>query len=698
MNIINQWVSPELMEALGWALIHSLWQGAGVALLLGVLFLFMQKNSAQFRYNLSLAGLVVVFGLFLATFYRFYLVELAETQTLNLLENSQLEVVINQAVHNIQSNSFVETFTAYFNQYLPLIVTIWLLGMLAFSLRLLGGMAHIQRLKYHQHYPISAYWNNEIQTLKQSLQITLPVRLVESALVQVPLVIGYLKPIVLLPIGTINGLNEAEVSAILAHELAHIKRQDYLINLFQSVIEIIFFYHPAVWWISSKVRAERENCCDDIAIEVTGNSIIYAKALANLALFKIQKPLLTMAATSKKGQLLQRIQRLLQQPRTSSTTSEIVAFIGVLLICLFATTLVAQSKVWEETETPEPIPPIEAIVPTPPSVPAPPSSPEQVIRFDDVAPLNKVFPSEMQEAPIAPVFPVAPLPKKLMDKKTGLLPVAPIAPISKLSAPDFPNLPQDLKIGIRVDTSILGEKALREISLIHDIEEDGVQKEVKIQVNQKDGKQTVTVYENGQKLSEAEQQKHQGLIEQATNMMHNRNTHHSIHNRHKLQLAKSKELREKSLLKMEKHLLKSKQRLEQQQGLMEKRAFALEERQKNNQLRLLERSKKLEAGMKQREHFLKKKQEWINAFKVELAKDEIIKSKSKKLKIKLNENGFWVNGKKQSATVEQKYRAIYQATTGQDSRDISIRLRMTGEDKFRIEKSDKEETKKLEKF
>lgn len=146
-----------------------------------------------------------------------------------------------------------------------------------------------------------------MQRLGARLRMARPVVLLESCLAEVPVVIGYLRPVILMPVGLMAGLPVGQVEAILLHELAHIRRYDYLVNLMQVFVEGLLFYHPAVWWISSVMRSEREHCCDDLVVQVTGGAHEYATALAKLE--KFRGPREAMAATG--GDLMKRVQRLL---------------------------------------------------------------------------------------------------------------------------------------------------------------------------------------------------------------------------------------------------------------------------------------------------------------------------------------------------------------------------------------------------
>jgi beta-lactamase regulating signal transducer with metallopeptidase domain len=337
MKTLENIFSEEFISAIGWTLLHSLWQGALIALLLGVSLLFLQKKSATLRYNIGASAIVLTFIAFLGTFTFLYQNEL---NTASLNDETVLVVVdatnqTNPAFEAIQNQSLFSIFTDYFNHHLPIIVVLWLLGVMVLSLRFLGGIAYLERLKYSKNRPLEAFWQVKMTEIKNTIGVKQSIELLESALIKVPMVVGYLKPIILLPIGTINALSAAEVEAILAHELAHIRRNDYLINLVQSIIDVLFFYHPAVWWMSNTVRTERENCCDDLALKVTGNSLIIAKALANLEAIRMSNHQLSMAFTGNKNQLFNRISRLLGQPmKKNNQFLESIIAVFIIIICL----------------------------------------------------------------------------------------------------------------------------------------------------------------------------------------------------------------------------------------------------------------------------------------------------------------------------------------------------------------------------
>ena len=185
----------------------------------------------------------------------------------------------------------------------------WVAGVSGLSLRLLGGWLHIHGLIRHHTRTVAGRGMEGLERLKGRMRIRGTVRLLESIQVQVPMAVGWLRPVILLPATALTGLPPDQIEAILAHELAHIGRYDYLVNLVQSMVETLLFYHPAAWWISGRIRVEREHCCDDRAVEICGDRVLYARALA--ALEERRGASWLLAVSARDGTLLERIRRLL---------------------------------------------------------------------------------------------------------------------------------------------------------------------------------------------------------------------------------------------------------------------------------------------------------------------------------------------------------------------------------------------------
>jgi len=214
--------------------------------------------------------------------------------------------------------SLTERATSVLAPWLPWIAVGWLLGVLWFSVWNVGGWITAQRLRLVGVSPVEPDIAGRISELVQRMKVSRPVRLLRSAVVEAPITIGWLRPTILLPLGLITGLTPSELDAIIIHELAHIRRHDYLVNLLQTVIETLLFYHPAVWWVSRRIRIERENCCDDWAVAVSGDSLSYARTLTRFGELRHtgeRKATVGQTVSASGGSLLSRVRRLLPGPR-----------------------------------------------------------------------------------------------------------------------------------------------------------------------------------------------------------------------------------------------------------------------------------------------------------------------------------------------------------------------------------------------
>jgi bla regulator protein BlaR1 len=339
MNILNLFSSNEFVHALGWTILHSVWQIALVAILLGILMVIFKKSSSSIRYYVSVTAMVLTFLIAAVTFFNEYKGykenDITAVQELNLttVEQEFADAVIENASTDLQS-SFLSDFKDYFERNLPLIVVIWNLIVMLLFLKIIGGLAYSQRLKSYQTYSMPEKWEAELRQLSKKLSIQRSIQILQSAIIKVPVVVGYFKPVIILPLGVISGFSHEQVEAILAHELAHIRRNDYLINIFQSIIEVLFFYHPAIYWISKNIRNERENACDDLAILANIDRKALATALTNLEVLNHEKTLLALAFSGNKASLFNRVKRILNPQKTKVTMKEGIITIAIVLASL----------------------------------------------------------------------------------------------------------------------------------------------------------------------------------------------------------------------------------------------------------------------------------------------------------------------------------------------------------------------------
>jgi len=332
-----------LIYATGWTVVHSLWQALTIALLLSIILISTPRRLAKWRYNCSGIALLLVLLAGGTTFY-YYFRQATQEFDLRLIGLISIQKSSPESFWLYWQSQFI----SYFNQHLPLIVTVWLCGLAFFMLRMLGGLAYVQQLRHQGTLPVQEEWEEMLRELAQKLKIRQGVAILESMRVQSPVVIGHFKPLILMPVGLLAGLSIDQVEAILAHELAHVYRRDYLLNLLQTLIEALFYFNPGVWWISNCIRAEREHCCDDMAVALCQNNLEYAKALVSIKEMRRGfTPQLAMAARSKKKLLLTRIQRILQQPVNTSDMSEKIMVTGMLAFMLVCMGLKAERKMPE---------------------------------------------------------------------------------------------------------------------------------------------------------------------------------------------------------------------------------------------------------------------------------------------------------------------------------------------------------------
>lgn len=333
MDFILSYFSEEWIYAIGWTVLHSFWQAGIIAVIMGIILQTFQHKPAKLRYEIATLSMFMVFVFALCTFLYIYDTAYDTAGILaSGLGSDAIAIVFEEG-----SSSWViysNTWAGYFNQHMPLIVSVWIMGSLFFLLRLFGGYAYVQRLRYHHNYFLPDHWQDKLNVLIARTPIRKPIQLLESALVRVPMVIGFFKPAILLPIGVINTLSDEEVEAILAHELGHIYRNDYIQNILISFFEALFYYNPAVWWISANIRTERENCCDDIGIQLCGNPLTYAKALVSIQDMHLSAPSFAMSFSGNKNQLLYRIKRILNQPHNKSNIMEKLMATGLVVFAV----------------------------------------------------------------------------------------------------------------------------------------------------------------------------------------------------------------------------------------------------------------------------------------------------------------------------------------------------------------------------
>ena len=313
--MMNEFLSSSVVQKLGWTLLHFLWQGTVITVVYAILRSLLKRSlSAQGRYGLACAALIAMVC--------------APPLTFLLMANTDAEPAVS-------SFPFSSPFLALWQRLLPGFVAVWLAGVLAFSIRLFGGWRLIARLRSTSH-PAPIDWQHNMERIAGQMGATRKVRLMLSPLVDVPMVIGWLRPLILVPVEALTGMPVEQMMALLGHELAHIRRHDYIANIVQNVVETMLFYHPAVWWISEQIRFERELCCDELAAVVCTDVLTYARALADLESRRALR--MSAALRADGGSLVDRIRRLIDPSAvmTNLLPGPGAAWAMVVLCCMGA--------------------------------------------------------------------------------------------------------------------------------------------------------------------------------------------------------------------------------------------------------------------------------------------------------------------------------------------------------------------------
>jgi len=306
MRILAHGISPELLQALGWTLLHFVWQGAALAALFAVTNALCRR--ATTRYALAVIALALMMAAPLITLA-------------GLMRQKDPAVGYGAPGASALAVKPVEGVSVAAGPGAPApeapapqpagilwCVEAWFLGVLLLSLRTAGGLFLVEKMRRCEMRPVARELYEKCLALQRKMGLERVIRYCECLRLDAPAVLGWVRPVVLLPAKALTGLSEEQIAMIIAHELAHIRRLDGFVNLFQIGVETLLFYHPAVWWVSQRIRTEREHCCDDEAVAVSGDAVNYARALTLMEEWRTA-PSLLMAAN--RSPLSERVVRLL---------------------------------------------------------------------------------------------------------------------------------------------------------------------------------------------------------------------------------------------------------------------------------------------------------------------------------------------------------------------------------------------------
>lgn len=409
-------ITGDLVRALGWSILHAIWQAFFVYACLKVVLKLWPMASARIKYNLSFFALTGIFAWFLITFYQQLQAISATRQLVVQYSATDLALLAGQPAAPYPGQAKMALLFPSLELCFPILVTLYLAGMLIMAIKLASDLLQLHRIRTTMVEPMGEAWEKHLHKLMAQLQLSRKVQLLLSRYVQVPVMLGFLKPVILLPVAMVNNLSEEQLEAILLHELAHVKRNDYLLNIFQSVVETILFFNPFVWLISRIIRQEREHCCDDLVIAGTVQPLHYARALVALEEYRLNSNPLAMAAADDKQHLFYRIKRIMEMKTKHLNYSQ-----KLMAVLIIATALV--SIAWLN--------------------PAKGKSQDQKQHQEKAAADTSIRQTVIYTGPATPVPPPPPAPSTIPGPGQPVPPDAPPPPPDAPPTPDAPPPPPD---------------------------------------------------------------------------------------------------------------------------------------------------------------------------------------------------------------------------------------------------------------
>jgi uncharacterized protein (TIGR03435 family) len=326
------------IDLAGLTLLHFVWQGTLIGAATAVLLQMLRRRSPQARYTAACAALVLMLAAPVVTAFTLGRSTPVSLYSVSPVATRSFGAAVPARSYDSRADAAAAPASRLNESNIPwltIVVAVWMAGVAVLMTRVAGAWWAVRRLQRAAFASAPSRFLAHAQRLSLRLGLDRALHVVDSIDVDTPTVVGWLKPAILLPVAAMANLTPAQVEAVLAHELAHVRRHDGLVNLLQIAAETVLFYHPAVWWVSSQIRAEREHCCDEIATSVCGDAITYAEALVELERWRAEAATLALTATG--GPLLMRVRRILGLPSDDAPrSSAIVGLAGIIaiIVCL----------------------------------------------------------------------------------------------------------------------------------------------------------------------------------------------------------------------------------------------------------------------------------------------------------------------------------------------------------------------------
>jgi bla regulator protein BlaR1 len=342
MNLMTEFLQSPWLNTLAYTLLHSLWQGALIVTIVITLLRLTPNRLSNIRYAIASIGLLLLIGTAAGTFLMLN-VSASLTAPIAAVPTSSFFHDNHSTIESPTLTSVIDVVAAFIHTNIPFFLILWVVGTFAFCLRVVGGLLYVGRLR-REAIVVDGDWSAKLQKLSRQLGISHCVSLASSRSIAAPVVAGIIKPIILIPIGMLTSLSNEQLETIFIHELIHIKRKDFLINLIQSFVEAIFFFNPFSWILSNIIKREREHCCDDAVIKLHGNALAYAHALSTLEEVRLTKVGLSLSLAQNKNQLLNRITRIMEKSVKNYSGRERIIPAALLIIGLVCAS-------WMSTQT-----------------------------------------------------------------------------------------------------------------------------------------------------------------------------------------------------------------------------------------------------------------------------------------------------------------------------------------------------------
>lgn len=342
-KLIASLIPNDTARAIAWTLIHSIWIGVLFAVAAGLIITLSKRTSARLRYHLLCATLMA----FVAVMAVMLLREIRISTSVALTTTATTTFGRIRAI--VQQSGVVRQMIALLNQQSAVIFLIWAICFILKSIQLTGGILYIHKIRKRSIIAVPAHWQQKVKDFCKKISISRPVTLLQSELVNVPVAIGWLKPVILIPAGMLCQLSPEQVESILLHELAHIRRQDFLVNIMQGIVEAVFFFNPALLWLSALIREEREACCDDMVLTHISRKGDYLEALLAMG-SSTGKINLAMSLASGSNQLKNRLKRMICLENQKLSAREIFSLLlGIIFITVFTILPKAEATIQQNT-------------------------------------------------------------------------------------------------------------------------------------------------------------------------------------------------------------------------------------------------------------------------------------------------------------------------------------------------------------